>query len=314
MRSRRVVVTGVGGFIGSHLADALLAAGDEVVGIDCFTPYYDPAAKRAQVPAGVQLVEADLRDADLCPLVAGAEVVFHQAAQPGVRLSWSSGFVDYVGHNVLATQRLLEACADAEPMPLVVYASSSSVYGQAPAYPTGEDDLPHPHSPYGVTKLAGEHLSALYAANRGVPTVALRYFTVYGPRQRPDMALHRLVEAALDGTSFPLYGDGSARRDFTFVGDVVAANLAAASSKVEPGTVVNIAGGGDVELRELVELVGTVVGSPVRIERRPIQPGDVDRTGGQIDRARDLLGWSPEVELADGVAKQVAWHRARRDR
>lgn len=311
---RRVVVTGVGGFIGSQLADALLAAGDDVVGVDCFTPYYDPAAKRAQVPAGVRLVDADLRDADLEPLVAGAEVVFHQAAQPGVRLSWSGGFGDYVANNVLATQRLLEACAATEPMPLVVYASSSSVYGQAPAYPTGEEDLPRPHSPYGMTKLAGEHLCGLYAANRGLPAVMLRCFTVYGPRQRPDMALHRLVEAALDGTPFPLYGDGSARRDLTYVGDVVAANLAAAAATIEPGTVVNVAGGGDTELRDLVELVGDVVGRPVRIERRPAQPGDVDRTAGRIDRARDVLGWSPEVKLADGVAEQVAWHRARLDR
>ena len=312
--SRRVVVTGVGGFIGSHLADALLARGDDVVGVDCFTPYYDPTAKQAQVPAGVTLVEADLRDAGLDELVAGAEVVFHQAAQPGVRLSWSTGFADYVSHNVLATQRLLEACAAADPMPRVVYASSSSVYGQAPAYPTGEDDLPRPHSPYGVTKLAGEHLCGLYAANRAVPTVSLRYFTVYGPRQRPDMAMHRLVEAALDQTPFPLFGDGSARRDFTFVADVVAANLAAAVAPVEPGTVVNVAGGGDTAMRELVELVGATVGQPVPVERRPPQPGDVDRTGGRIDRARALLGWEPVVDLAEGVAEQVAWHRARRDR
>ena len=314
MTGRRVVVTGVGGFIGSQLAEALLDAGDDVVGVDCVTPYYDPTAKRSQVPAGVTLVDADLRDADVDPIVAGADVVFHQAAQPGVRLSWSTGFADYVSHNVLATQRLLEACADAEPMPRVVYASSSSVYGQAPTYPTGEDDLPRPHSPYGVTKLAGEHLCGLYAANRGVPTVALRYFTVYGPRQRPDMALHRLIEAALDQTPFPLYGDGSARRDFTFVSDVVAANLAAATATVDPGTVVNVAGGGDTEMRELVELVGATVGQPVPVERRPAQPGDVDRTGGNIDRARELLGWAPAVKLADGVAEQVAWHRRRRDR
>jgi len=305
-------VTGVGGFVGSHLADALLARGDDVVGVDCFTPYYDPAAKRANVPAGVRLVEADLRDADLGPLVAGAGVVFHQAAQPGVRLSWSSGFADYDSHNVLATQRLLEACLAADVRPRVVYASSSSVYGQAPRYPTSEDDLPRPHSPYGVTKLAAEHLCNLYAANWGLPTVSLRYFTVYGPRQRPDMAMHRLCEAALGGTAFPLYGDGSARRDFTFVADVVAANLAAAEADVAPGTVVNVAGGGDTSMADLIALVGDVAGAPVEVERRPRQPGDVDRTGGAIDRARALLGWSPQVSLEDGVAAQVAWHRDRR--
>jgi len=305
------VVTGVAGFVGSHLADALVARGDQVVGVDCFTPYYDPVAKRANVPEGVRLVEVDLRDADLAPILAGADVVFHQAAQPGVRLSWSSGFVEYASHNVLATQRLLEAAVEAGG-PRVVYASSSSVYGQAASYPTSEDDLPRPHSPYGVTKLAAEHLCGLYAANWGLPTVSLRYFTVYGPRQRPDMAMHRLCESALTGAAFPLFGDGSARRDFTFVADVVAANLAAAAVAVEPGTVVNVAGGGDTSMTELIDLVGEVVGRPVVVDRRPGQPGDVDRTGGTIDRARALLGWSPAVGLPAGVAAQVEWHRSRR--
>lgn len=307
----RSVVTGVGGFIGSHLADALLARGDDVVGVDCFTPYYDPAAKRAQVPAGVRLVDADLRDADLEPIVEGADVVYHQAAQPGVRLSWSSGFADYDSHNVLATQRLLEACVGRSTMPRVVYASSSSVYGQAAAYPTSEDDLPRPHSPYGVTKLAAEHLCNLYAANWGLPTVSLRYFTVYGPRQRPDMAMHRLCEAAIGGTPFPLYGDGSARRDFTFVADVVAANIAAGEADVAPGSVVNVAGGGDTSMTDLLALVGEIAGSPVDVERRPPQPGDVDRTGGSTERARTLLGWQPQVSLAEGLRAQVAWHRSR---
>jgi UDP-glucuronate 4-epimerase len=304
-------VTGVAGFVGSHLADALLARGDEVVGVDCFTPYYDAVAKRANVPDGVRLVEVDLRDADLAPILDGAHVVFHQAAQPGVRLSWSTGFAEYASHNVLATQRLLEA-AVAAGGPRVVYASSSSVYGQAPSYPTSEDDLPHPHSPYGVTKLAAEHLCGLYAANWGLPTVSLRYFTVYGPRQRPDMAMHRLCEAARTGTAFPLFGDGSARRDFTFVADVVAANVAAAAAEVEPGTVVNIAGGGDTSMTELIDLVGEVAGAPVAVDRRPAQPGDVDRTGGTIEQARALLGWSPAVTLRAGVAAQVEWHRSRR--
>jgi nucleoside-diphosphate-sugar epimerase len=307
---QRALVTGVAGFVGSHLADALLARGIDVVGVDCLTPYYDVAVKRANVPAGICLVETDLRDAALGALLDGVDVVFHQAGQPGVRLSWSSGFADYVGHNILATQRLLEACATSTRPPRVVYASSSSVYGRAAAYPTSEADLPRPHSPYGVTKLAAEHLCGLYAANHGLSTVSLRYFTVYGPRQRPDMAMHRLIEAALHRTPFPLYGDGSARRDFTFVADVVAANLAAATAEVEPGTVVNVAGGGDIAVADLIELVGEVVGEPVPVERLPLQPGDVDRTGGSIERARDLLGWSPQVEVRTGVEAQVDWHRA----
>ena len=309
-------MTGCGGFIGSTLTEALLARGDAVVGVDCFTPYYDVDTKRANLATAREherftLVEADLRTAELAPLVEGVDAVFHQAAQPGVRLSWSAGFGEYDSHNVLATQRLLEA-AVAAAVPRVVYASSSSVYGQAPSYPTTEDDLPRPHSPYGVTKLAAEHLCGLYAANWGLSTVSLRYFTVYGPRQRPDMATHRLCEAALGGDPFPLYGDGSAVRDFTFVDDVVTANVAAGEADVEPGTVLNVAGGGQTTMAELIELVGEVAGSPVEVRREPAQPGDVRRTGGMIDRTTALLGWEPRVDIATGVARQVEWHRGRR--
>ena len=312
----RALVTGVAGFIGSTLADALLARGDHVVGVDCFTPYYDRAAKEANLASArhadrFEVVEADLRTDAIEPLVEGMDVVFHQAAQPGVRLSWSDGFGDYVGHNVLATQRLLEA-VKATQSAKVVYASSSSVYGNAPAYPTTEDDLPRPHSPYGVTKLAAEHLCNLYAANWGVPTISLRYFTVYGPRQRPDMAFHRLLDAALSGGSFPLFGDGSAVRDFTFVGDAVQANLAAADRDTVPGTVVNVAGGSSIAMRELLVLAGEVVGAPVEVEQLPNQPGDVARTGGTIDRAQRLLGWEPITDLRAGLTAQADWHRARR--
>ena len=312
----RALVTGVAGFIGSTLADALLARGDRVVGVDCFTPYYDRAAKDANLAAArrsdrFELIEIDLRSDDVESLVDGVDVVFHQAAQPGVRLSWSEGFVDYVGHNVLATQRVLEA-VKATTSAKVVYASSSSVYGNAPSYPTTEDDLPRPHSPYGVTKLAAEHLCNLYAANWNVRTVSLRYFTVYGPRQRPDMAFHRLLEAVLSGGPFPLYGDGSAVRDFTFVNDAVAANLAAADRDIEPGTVVNVAGGSSIAMRDLLELAGDVVGAPVEIESLPDQPGDVARTGGTIDRAQRLLGWEPATDLRAGLTAQADWHRARR--
>ena len=306
----RALVTGVAGFIGSQLAEELLKSGHEVTGIDCFTPYYEERLKRANVPDGIRLVECDLRDAELAALIDGNDVVFHQAAQPGVRRSWSTGFAEYASHNVLATQRLLEACTSVAVPPRVVFASSSSVYGQAPAYPTSETVLPQPHSPYGVTKLAAEHLCGLYAANYGLHTVSLRYFTVYGPRQRPDMAMRRLVDAALRQVPFPLYGDGSARRDFTFVADVVRANLAAAWADAPPGSVVNVAGGGDIAMVDLIDLVGELVGRPVPIDRQPAQPGDVTRTGGTIDRAARLLGWSPAVDVRAGVEAQVAWQSA----
>lgn len=312
-----VVVTGAAGFIGSTLVDELLAAGDRrVVGIDCFTDYYDPAGKRTNLEGALQhpnfeLVEADLRSAELRELLDDAEVVYHQAAQPGVRLSWDAGFATYDSCNVLATQRLLEAARHVG-VGRVVYASSSSVYGNAAAYPVTEQLLPRPYSPYGVTKLAAEHLCVLYAANYGLSTVSLRYFTVYGPRQRPDMAIHRLIEAALDGTPFPLYGDGSHVRDFTFVGDVVAANVAAGRAEVQPGLVVNVCAGGSITMSELIAAVGDAVGRPVPLDRHPEQPGDVRRTGGDGALASATLGWNAEQDLASGIAAQVEWHRAHR--
>jgi nucleoside-diphosphate-sugar epimerase len=314
--ARRVLVTGAAGFVGSHLVDTLLARGDTVVGIDCFTPYYDPDAKRENVRRALEhdaftLVEADLRDADLLPILEGIDTVFHQAAQPGVRLSWSDGFAEYASHNVLATQRLLEAAHHAD-VRRVVYASSSSVYGNQERYPTVETDLPRPYSPYGVTKLAAEHLCGLYAENWGLHTVALRYFTVFGPRQRPDMSIHRLCEAALTGRSFPRFGDGRQVREFTYVGDIVDANLCAADAAVAPATVVNIAGGGEIELNDLIATVGDLAGAAVEIENHPAQAGDARRNGGDTTAARELLEWEPRVGLRDGIAAQLAWHADRR--
>jgi UDP-glucuronate 4-epimerase len=312
----RALVTGAAGFVGSNLAEALLARGDSVVGVDCFTPYYDVAEKQGNLTAAraherYEFVDADLRTADIEALLDGVDAVFHQAAQAGVRLSWSSGFGDYVGHNVLATQRLLEAVVAARPAARVVYASSSSVYGNQPRYPTEEGDLPKPYSPYGVTKLAAEHLCGLYAENWGVSTVSLRYFTVFGPRQRPDMSIHRLCEAAIHGTPFPRYGDGTQIREFTFVDDIVRANIAAAEGDIASGSYCNIAGGGEITLSELIDLVGDLAGSPVTIDEGPRMAGDAFRNGGSIERARSLLGWEPEVSLPDGISAQLAWHRAR---
>ena len=309
------LVTGAAGFIGSHLAEALVAQGNRVVGVDCFTPYYDEAQKRENLSPllldrNFDLIETDLRSADLLGMLSGIDSVFHQAAQPGVRLSWSEGFNDYNQLNVLVTQRLLEA-AKIAGVNKFVFASSSSVYGNAPRYPTTERDLPQPNSPYGTTKLAAEHLCSLYASNWGVPTISLRYFTVYGPRQRPDMALHRIFEAGITGAPFPLLGDGSQIRDFTFVSDIVAANIASTIADVPPGTVLNIASSNPIQMCELLELSGQVLGRPIPIAQYPTQPGDVDRTGGAIDAAVDMLGWVPSVELTAGLEAQVEWHRER---
>lgn len=311
----RVVVTGAAGFIGSTLAERLVADGHHVTGVDCFTGYYSREQKEQNL-AGLRTSDMfelrciDLRTDDLSGLLDGVNVVFHQAGQPGVRRSWSDGFDDYLTHNVLATQRLLEASAGAS-LSRFVYASSSSVYGNSRRYPTAETDLPRPHSPYGVTKLAGEHLCGLYAANYGVPTVALRYFTVFGPRQRPDMAIHRLIESAIKRTPFRLYGDGSQVRDFTFVDDVVEANLLAATADLDPGVVLNVCGGVSISMNELIASVAEIVGREPIIETGADQAGDVQRTGGTAELANKLLGWYPEHRVALGLQAQVDWHRNR---
>lgn len=308
----RALVTGAAGFIGSHLSQRLLAEGMWVRAIDSLTPYYNILQKGVNL-SGFQehprceVLLDDLRSADVDELCRDVDVVFHHAAQPGVRRSWAAGFEDYTGHNILVTQRLLEA-ATAAKVKRFVYASSSSVYGNLTELSTTEQMLPRPFSPYGVTKLAAEHLCNLYAENYGLPTVSLRYFTVYGARQRPDMAMHRLIEAALTGAAFPLFGTGEQVRDFTYVGDVVEANLAAYTYDPPPGTVVNIAGGSATTMRQVIRLVEALTKREVRLDRRPTQPGDVNRTGGSIQLARHLLGWEPTIDLEEGLRSQVAWH------
>ena len=317
----RAFVTGVAGFIGSRLAARLLEQGVQVVGLDALTDYYDPDVKRDRVTqldaqSDFHFLAADLLSNGWQEQLKEVEVVFHQAAQPGVRASWADGFPDYTANNVLATQRLLEAVRDQHHearrsvLRRVVYASSSSVYGDALTFPTREDALPRPHSPYGVTKLAAEHLCGVYARNWDIPTVSLRYFTVYGGGQRPDMALHRMIAAALGGPAFPLFGDGTQRRDFTHVDDIVAANLAAVDAALAPGEVINLAGGSDATVHDLLRLVSDQVGVEVPVEEQVAQAGDVRRTGGDINKARDLLRWSPKVGLYDGIAEQVSWLRS----
>jgi UDP-glucuronate 4-epimerase len=308
---KRAVVTGAAGFIGSHLTERLLVDGWDVLALDRLSDYYSRETKLANVARyrehpSLTFIEASLVDADLDPVLDGADVVFHLAGQPGVRASWAEGFDAYLIDNVLATQRLLETAVRRR----LVNSSSSSVYGDNTDYPSTERSLPQPISPYGVTKLAAEHLVGLYAANHGLSTVSLRYFTVYGPRQRPDMAIHRLVEAALRGTRFTLNGDGGQQRDFTFVGDVVAANVAAADADCAPGTVVNVAGGSSVTMTHLVELVEDLTGQHIDLVRAGDQAGDVRRTGADTTTAKTLLDWVPSKSFRDGITAQVDWHRS----
>jgi UDP-glucuronate 4-epimerase len=312
---KRALVTGCAGFIGSHLCERLVAEGYDVVGVDAFRPYYDRADKLSNLAVlegapRFELVEADLTTAGLEPLLDGAPVVFHLAAQPGVRLSFGDGFMDYTLDNVVATQRVFEAAAEAG-CPRVVWASSSSVYGDAAEYPSVEDRTPTaPRSPYGVTKRACEDLAAI-ARSGGLSVVGLRYFTVYGPRQRPDMAMRRLCEALLGGARFPLYGDGSQSRDFTHVADAVDATYRAALAGDAEG-IYNVGGGHEATLAEVISVLEDLAGRAAVLDHRPPQAGDVLRTAADTSKARRDLGWQPTVGLEEGLRSQLDWVAARR--
>ncbi len=305
------LVTGAAGFIGSTLTDRLLADGVRVTGVDLFTDYYDPALKRRNLEGALKhpsfrLLELDLGAADLAGLPE-VDVVFHQAAQPGVRASWGREFAAYTHHNVLATQRLLERYRQSK-LERFVYASSSSVYGDAESYPTPESALPRPFSPYGVTKLAGEHLVLLYGRNFGLPVAALRYFTVYGPRQRPDMAFHRFCRAMLQGEPIAVYGDGKQSRDFTFIADAIEANVRA-WRRAAPQGVYNIGGGSQVEVLEAIRLLEERLGvkAQLRFEERP--PGDPLRTRADAARLAADLDYTTTVSIGDGLAAEAEWAR-----
>ncbi|MDR2565006.1 MAG: GDP-mannose 4,6-dehydratase [Bifidobacteriaceae bacterium] len=309
----RVLVTGAAGFIGSSLVDYLLSATDyHVVGIDSFSDYYSVGTKENNIrDAGLSerfaLLRCDLLSADLEAIVREVDVIFHLAGEPGVRGSWGHGFRNYADANILATQRLLDAALSCTRLRRFVYASSSSVYGDADRYPVTEMTLPNPLSPYGVTKLAGEHLCGLYGKVFNLPTTMLRYFTVYGPRQRPDMAFTRMLRCAATGTEFDLYGDGSQIRDFTYVADIAAANIAAAEGDQAPGTVINLAGGSEVSMREAISEIEKVTGKSLLLRTQGRASGDVMRTGAETERAHRLLGWRPRVGLSEGLARQYQW-------
>jgi UDP-glucose 4-epimerase len=318
MTQRTALVTGAAGFIGSHLAEHLMADGWRVVGVDSFEDYYPRCYKERNV-AGLltsgafalhetnllALGEPESSDAKvLRALVRDADVVFHLAAQAGVRSSWGSDFHIYTDNNVLGTQLLLEA-ARAEDIDRFVYASTSSVYGDTDVLPMREDAVCRPFSPYGVSKLAGEHLCRLYWRNFGVPAVAVRFFTVYGPRQRPDMGFHRFIRMVLEERPIPVYGDGSQTRDFTYFSDIVAGLAAAADAP--SGEVFNLGGGSRVSLLQTLDALGEVMGRAPVLDFREKQAGDVPDTWASLDHAREVLAYQPRVSLADGLAAEVEW-------
>lgn len=308
----RYLVTGCAGFIGSHLTEALLRRGDEVVGVDAFTDYYPRPAKESNLEgarenANFSLAELDLSTAALEPLLAGVDGVFHLAAQPGVRGSFGDTFADYVRDNIIVTQRLFESVAATGLR--VVMASTSSVYGNAETYPTREDATPRPVSPYGVTKLACEALARTYGECFGLEAVLLRYFTVYGPRQRPDMAFARVIDALLAGKRFTVYGSGEQSRDFTFVDDAVSATIAAMEAG-SSGTTYNVGGGSETTLNEAIELCQELAGTELGVVNEATARGDVRRTGADTTLIRTELGWRPGTPLARGLALQLEAARA----
>ena len=306
----KALVTGCAGFIGSHLTGALLDRGAAVTGIDSFTDYYPRTIKEANLAAslgrqGFTFVEARIQDANLGALLDGVSHVFHLAAQAGVRKSWGRDFRAYTENNIEATQVLLEACVG-RPIERFVHASSSSVYGDNASIPMREDALPRPVSPYGVTKLSAEQLGYLYHVNHRVPTVAMRYFTVYGPRQRPDMAFHRFIRAALRDEELSLYGDGEQTRDFTYVADAVAATIAAGARGV-PGRSYNIGGGSRVSMNHAIGIIERIAGRRLRVRREATQKGDMRDTYADTSLARQDLAFAPTVSLEEGLQAEFQW-------
>jgi UDP-glucuronate 4-epimerase len=304
----KALVTGCAGFIGSRLVERLLYDGTTVVGVDSFTDYYAKETKKANLRRfrdhpGFEFRRIDVSRDELDGLLANVEVVYHLAGQPGVRASFGRGFSKYMRHNIEATQRLLQAAVD-QPMEAFVYASSSSVYGDDNTYPTPEDAPRHPQSPYGMTKVAVEELAGVYLRNHGVPVVGLRYFTVFGPGQRPDMAFARFINQLLTGHQLTVFGDGTQIRDFTYIDDVIRATIAAAA-RGRPGSIYNVGGGTPVQLREAYGLLAEIVDRPVDVLVLPPAPGDVLRTGADGTLAREELGFTPQIGLEEGLRAQV---------
>ncbi|MBN2382599.1 NAD-dependent epimerase/dehydratase family protein [bacterium] len=304
-----ILVTGAAGFIGSNLTERLLSEGHQVIGIDCFADYYARTVKENNLTLArhyrtFKFIEKNLLE-DLSFLDShDFEIVYHLAAQAGVRTSWGSSFQIYTDYNILATQRLLDYCLS-RTLKRFIYASSSSVYGTCAELPLVETARPQPVSPYGVSKLAGENLVQLYHRNFGLATVSLRYFTVYGPRQRPDMAFHKFIRHALNNEPISLYGDGLQTRDFTYIDDIVTANINAIQAP--PGSIINIGGGCRVTLTDAIELIQNVAGLPIKIIHKETQKGDMRHTFADIVQAQSLINYKPQTPLSYGLTQEFNW-------
>ncbi len=305
-----VIVTGCAGFIGSHLTERLLRKDFKVTGIDCFTDYYPVEIKRNNLKGFIgnknfTFIRRDVIDADLKGLISDSDYIFHLAAQPGVRASWGQSFEIYIKNNILGTQRLLEACMKSD-IKRLVFASSSSVYGDAKEMPIKEESVTKPLSPYGVTKLAAENLCGLYHKNYGIPAVSLRYFTVYGPRQRPDMAFSKFINAVLKGSPIIIYGDGEQTRDFTYVSDIVEANILA-MERGRNGEIYNIGGGSRISVNETIKIIERLAGKRARVEHKEAQSGDMRNTYADIGKARKDLGYRPETSIESGLKEMIEY-------
>jgi nucleoside-diphosphate-sugar epimerase len=307
----KVIVTGAAGFIGSHLAERLVTDGHWVLGVDCFTDYYPRAIKEANLAhlmraPNFRFIEGDIVELNWARLLEDTEYLFHQAAQAGVRGSWGEHFDTYVRNNVVATQRLLEAAGKVRTLKGLIFASSSSVYGDAESYPTSEETALLPISPYGVTKLTCEHLCRVYYRNFGVPVVILRYFVTYGPRQRPEMAFHRFVRAILADREITVYGDGEQTRDFTYVSDTVEANLLARNTGLA-GQAFNIGGGSRISINQAIQLLESITGKRALVRCAEKQKGDARHTFADISKAKQMLHYAPVVGIEEGLRRQVEW-------
>jgi nucleoside-diphosphate-sugar epimerase len=316
----KAIVTGAAGFIGSHLCERLLKDGYSVVGIDCFTDYYDINVKEKNISLSKNnknftLIRKNILEIELENILDGADIVFHEAAQPGVRASWGESFSIYTECNITATQKLLEALKNNKILPenrqvkKLVYASSSSVYGDAEKYPTKENFVPKPVSPYGVTKLAAEDLCYLYSKNFGIPAVSLRYFSVYGPRQRPDMGFNKFIKAILTDKEIPIYGNGEQTRDFTYVSDIIDANMAAKDIDCPFGEIFNIGGGATVSVNETISMLEKIHGNKVKVKHLDTQTGDVAKTAADITKAKITLKYSPKMDIFTGLTNEYKWLR-----
>jgi UDP-glucose 4-epimerase len=312
VKKLKLLITGAAGFIGSHLAETLLAQGHQVIGIDNFLDYYPRWMKErnlggVRTKPGFEFIEADLLETDLVGLVKRLEGVIHLAAQAGVRASWGENFRTYSDNNILATQRLLEACRG-EGIKKFIYASSSSLYGDTDDLPMREESILRPVSPYGVSKAAGEYLAYLYYRNFGLPTVSLRFFTVYGPRQRPDMAFHRFFKAGIEGKPLVVWGDGEQSRDFTFIDDIVQGCRRALEAGKD-GSVYNIGGGSRRTLNEILEAMRRITGKLLEVNYQPVQKGDVRHTGASLEKIKKELGYQPQVSMMEGLEREWEWVR-----